>query len=670
MMLKQLLMIGCLACSSLLASGQKVKTLPYDQYPMPKGDLTEMTYTRTSTQFQLWAPTASKVVLNLYAAGSGGKAIKTLDMKRTSDGTWHVSLAGDQNGKFYTFNVQKDNKWLGETPGINAKAVGLNGKRGAIIDLRTTDPDGWESDKAPQQQDIVIYEMHHRDFSISPTSGIQNKGKFLALTERGTKSPEGKPTGIDHLKELGVTHVHLLPSFDFASIDESKLDHPQYNWGYDPLNYNVPEGSYSTNPADPKTRIFEFKQMVKSLHDNGLKVVLDVVYNHTYDLAGSNFERTVPGYFYRTNAEGKPANASGCGNETASERAMMRRFMVESVEYWMKEYHIDGFRFDLMGIHDIETMRAIRTAAERINPDVLIYGEGWAAEAPQLPKGQAAMKQSMQYMPGIATFSDELRDALRGPFSNDRQSAFLDGRPGFKESIKFGIVGGIDHPQVNYAAVNYSKAPWAAQPHQLISYVSCHDDMCLTDRLRASIDTVRTSQRSLLELDLMAQTVVFTSQGIPFIQAGEEVLRTKKMVHNSYNAPDSINAIDWSRPSGMEGLSNNYYRRLIELRREHPAFRLGDADLVRKHLEFIDTPETMVAYRLKDNAGGDKWKDIIVAVNGDRIPQFIPLPQGMSYRVWGGCGIGLSPEMRDGNVGVGGGLLVPARSAVILYNDF
>ena len=459
MMLKQILMIGCLACSTLLASGQKAETLPYNQYPLPKGSLSEMTYTQAATQFQLWAPTADKVVLNLYAAGSGGKAIKTLNMKRTSDGTWHVTVAGNQSGRFYTFNVQMNKKWLGETPGINAKAVSLNGRRGAILDLRTTDPEGWENDKAPRQQDIVIYEMHHRDFSISPTSGIQNKGKYLALTETGTKSPEGKSTGIDHLKELGVTHVHLLPSFDFASVDESKADDPHYNWGYDPLNYNVPEGSYSTNPADPKARILEFKQMVKALHDNGLKVVLDVVYNHTYDLAGSNFERTVPGYFYRTTPEGKPANASGCGNETASERAMMRRFMVESVEYWMKEYHIDGFRFDLMGIHDLETMRAIRTAAERINPEVLIYGEGWAAEAPQLPGGQAAMKQTVHHLPGIAAFSDELRDALRGPFSNDRESAFLDGRPGFKESIKFGIAGGIDHPQLLQSPLGCTASP-------------------------------------------------------------------------------------------------------------------------------------------------------------------------------------------------------------------
>ncbi|MCF0236011.1 MAG: type I pullulanase, partial [Bacteroidaceae bacterium] len=487
MQLKSRLMVGLLACQALLASALPSVAADFDRYPQPQGDLTELRYSTSQSEFQVWAPTANRVELRLYATGRGGKATKTLPMRRASDGTWRTVVKGNLDGQFYTFNVRVGKKWLGENPGIFAKAVGINGERAAIIDLRTTDPDGWNNDRAPRQTDVVIYEMHHRDFSISPTSGITHKGKYLALTERGTRSPQGASTGIDHLKELGVTHVHILPSYDFGSIDETRLDEPQYNWGYDPVNYNVPEGSYATDPADPKSRIREFKQMVQSLHANGLKVVLDVVYNHTFDIAHSNFERTVPGYFYRQMPDGTPADASACGNETASEREVMRRYMIASVEHWMKEYHIDGFRFDLMGIHDIETMRQIRAAAERINPDVLIYGEGWAAKAPQLPEGHAAMKAEVHRMPGIAAFSDEMRDGLRGPFSDDHKAAFLAGEPGHKESIKMGIAGGIAHPQIDYTKVNYTNRPWAAQPQQLIAYVSCHDDMCLNDRIVNSI---------------------------------------------------------------------------------------------------------------------------------------------------------------------------------------
>ena len=600
----------------------------------------------------------------LYDEGEGGHAFQNVMMKAGEDGVWHAQVEGDMKGKFYTFNVKINDRWLGDTPGINAKAVGVNGHRAAIIDMRSTDPEGWTEDHRPPLKspaDIIIYEMHHRDFSISPTSGIENKGKFLALTEEGTRSPEGLATGIDHLKELGVTHVHILPSYDYASVDETKLSENKYNWGYDPLNYNVPDGSYSTDPYDPTTRIREFKQMVQALHKSGIRVILDVVYNHTFNIEGSNFERTAPGYFYRQKPDGTYADASACGNETASERPMMRKFMVESVLHWVNEYHIDGFRFDLMGIHDIETMNEIRRALTAVDPTIYVYGEGWAAQAPQLSQDSLAMKVNTYRMPGIAAFSDEMRDALRGPFNNNEQGAFLAGLPGGEESIKFGIVGAVRHPQVNNDSVNYSQAPWAEQPTQMISYVSCHDDMCLVDRLRASIPGIKPDE--LARLDKLAQTAVFTSQGVPFIYAGEEVMRDKKGVHNSFQSPDSVNAIDWSRKAAHADVFA-YYKGLIQLRKRHPAFRLGDADLIRRHLEFLPVEgHNLVAWRLKEHAGGDAWEDIIVVLNSRREPARMTLPQG-TYTVV--CKDGVINERGLGRVN-GAEVIVPAQSALILY---
>lgn len=510
-----------------------------------------------------------------------------------------------------------------------AKAVGVNGKRAAVIDLRSTDPEGWANDVRPllkDYADIIVYEMHHRDFSLDSVSGIRNKGKFLALTELGTTTSQGEKTGIDHLKELGVTHVHILPSYDYASVDESKPDKAQYNWGYDPQNYNVPDGSYSTDPYKPDVRIKEFKQMVQALHKAGIRVVLDVVYNHTFNTEESNFERTVPGYFYRQTKDGKPANGSGCGNETASDRAMMRKYMVESVLYWINEYHIDGFRFDLMGIHDIETMNEIRAAVDKIDPSIFIYGEGWAASAPQLNQEELAMKANIYKMPRIAAFSDEMRDGLRGGWDDDRKGAFLIGQPGHEMSIKFGLVGAVKHPQVINDSVNYSKEPWALQPTQMISYVSCHDDMCLADRLKATMPDATDEERA--SLHKLAETFVFTSQGVPFIFAGDEMMRDKKGIHNSYNSPDSINTIDWRNKTIHHDVFD-YVRELITLRKNHPAFRMGDADKVRQYMEFLPVEgSNLVAFILKDNANGDSWKNIIVAFNSRKEPAKLSIPAG------------------------------------------
>lgn len=653
------IMSTTISCQSV-----KKEYTSFEEYPIPEGKLVEMEYSPIETKFTLWAPTAEEVRVLLYDSGNEGSAYQTLSLEMGEDGIWNTSIKEDLKGKFYTFNVKVNGKWLGDTPGIMAKAVGVNGKRAAVIDLRSTDPEGWANDVRPllkDYADIIVYEMHHRDFSLDSVSGIRNKGKFLALTELGTTTSQGEKTGIDHLKELGVTHVHILPSYDYASVDESKPDKAQYNWGYDPQNYNVPDGSYSTDPYKPDVRIKEFKQMVQALHKAGIRVVLDVVYNHTFNTEESNFERTVPGYFYRQTKDGKPANGSGCGNETASDRAMMRKYMVESVLYWINEYHIDGFRFDLMGIHDIETMNEIRAAVDKIDPSIFIYGEGWAASAPQLDQEELAMKANIYKMPRIAAFSDEMRDGLRGGWDDDRKGAFLIGQPGHEMSIKFGLVGAVKHPQVINDSVNYSKEPWALQPTQMISYVSCHDDMCLADRLKATMPDATDEERA--SLHKLAETFVFTSQGVPFFFAGDEMMRDKKGIHNSYNSPDSINTIDWRNKTIHHDVFD-YVRELITLRKNHPAFRMGDADKVRQYMEFLPVEgSNLVAFILKDNANGDSWKNIIVAFNSRKEPAKLSIPAGRYTIV---CKDGKIKQSGMGQVS-GNEIIVPARSAMIIH---
>lgn len=653
------IMSTTISCQSV-----KKEYTSFEEYPIPEGKLVEMEYSPIETKFTLWAPTAEEVRVLLYDSGNEGSAYQTLSLEMGEDGIWNTSIKEDLKGKFYTFNVKVNGKWLGDTPGIMAKAVGVNGKRAAVIDLRSTDPEGWANDVRPllkDYADIIVYEMHHRDFSLDSVSGIRNKGKFLALTELGTTTSQGEKTGIDHLKELGVTHVHILPSYDYASVDESKPDKAQYNWGYDPQNYNVPDGSYSTDPYKPDVRIKEFKQMVQALHKAGIRVVLDVVYNHTFNTEESNFERTVPGYFYRQTKDGKPANGSGCGNETASDRAMMRKYMVESVLYWINEYHIDGFRFDLMGIHDIETMNEIRAAVDKIDPSIFIYGEGWVASAPQLDQEELAMKANIYKMPRIAAFSDEMRDGLRGGWDDDRKGAFLIGQPGHEMSIKFGLVGAVKHPQVINDSVNYSKEPWALQPTQMISYVSCHDDMCLADRLKATMPDATDEERA--SLHKLAETFVFTSQGVPFIFAGDEMMRDKKGIHNSYNSPDSINTIDWRNKTIHHDVFD-YVRELITLRKNHPAFRMGDADKVRQYMEFLPVEgSNLVAFILKDNANGDSWKNIIVAFNSRKEPAKLSIPAGRYTIV---CKDGKIKQSGMGQVS-GNEIIVPARSAMIIH---
>ena len=575
----------------------------------------EMSYSPEQTVFKLFAPNNAKCTVKV-----GKKKVK---MTKAGDCLWTATVKGDLKGQPYVFNTGH-----GDTPGVFAKAVGTNGKEAYILDLATTNPVGWESDQRPVVKspvDLIVYEMHHRDFSIARLDA-KYPGKFLALTE---------PWAIKHLKDLGINAVHILPSYDYGSVDESRLNEPQYNWGYDPVNYNVPEGGYSTDPSKPEVRIREFKQMVQTLHKAGIRVILDVVYNHTYNIDNSNFQKTYPDYYYRKTADGAYSNGSGCGNETASEKPMMRRFMMESVKYWINEYHIDGFRFDLMGCHDIETMNQIRQMVNTIDPTIFIYGEGWSAGACALPNEKLGMKANIPQMPGIAAFSDEIRDALRGPFSDDTVSGWLGRLNTSKagqftgdqevESLKFGLVGCIQHPQVDMKKVNYSKEPWAIEPTQMMSYVSCHDDMCLVDRLKASIPRIKEDE--IIRLDLLAQTAVFTSQGVPFMLSGEELLRNKKGVHNSFESPDSINQLDWQNKLRYPQVFE-YYKNLIQLRKHFPHFRLGSAAEVRDKMCFLNAPSGVVAYSITDTMGNVTNKVVIVVLNPTRKQQTVSIPEG------------------------------------------
>ncbi len=629
-----LLMAGTVTSCQKATSTRSAYDRQFENYPTYNGDDLELTIDNTGTHFRLWSPKAEEVNLNLYETELNGEPYKTIPMTfNEENGTWTASEPEQLYGKYYTFKVKHEGKWLDETPGVWAKAVGANGKRAAIIDFSLTNPEGWAEDKGPKVEnftDVIVYEMHHRDFSMSPTSGITNKGKFLALTEAGTTSPDGQKTGIDHLKELGVTHVHILPSYDYNSVDETNLQNNTYNWGYDPQNYNAPEGSYSTNPSDPATRVKEMKEMIKALHDAGIGVIMDVVYNHTAENDGSNFELTAPGYYHRHWDDGSYSDASGCGNETASDLQQMRDYIINSVKYWADEYHIDGFRFDLMAIHDMETMNQVAAELKKVNPSIFVYGEGWTAGDSPLPADQRALKENVAKMEGIAVFSDDIRDAVKGHYSNAEDRGFATGKPGNEETVKIGIVAATAHPQVDYSKGNNSKFPYATSPEMIVNYVSCHDDLMLTDKLRKSMPDATDEERKAAAK--LAQTIVFTSQGTPFMFAGEEIFRDKKGVHNSYNSPDSINAIDWTLKSANRD-QMDYYKGLIALRKAHPAFRMTTAEQIAKHLEFdeIDSEKTpnLISYTLKDNANGDSWNEIKVIFNGSDKPQSVELPNGI-----------------------------------------
>ena len=637
-------------------------------YPTYAGTDLEMVVDANGTHFKLWSPKAQQVKVNLYNDGRTGEAFKTLNMTHdTSTGIWAASINEPLFGKFYTFQVMFDGKWLNETPGVWAKAVGVNGRRAAIINLDDTDPEGWNNDRGPivnNFSDVIIYEMHHRDMTIHPNSGIANKGKFIAYTENGVCSLNGEPTGIEHLKQLGITHIHILPSYDYNSVDETQLPANVYNWGYDPMNYNVPEGSYSTNPSVPEVRIREMKEMIKAFHDAGIGVILDVVYNHTAENDGSNFNLTAPGYYHRHWDNGNYSDASGCGNETASDRQQMRNYIINSTKYWVEEYHIDGFRFDLMAIHDIETMNQVAAELKKINPSVFVYGEGWTCGDSPLKVEKRALKEHVSQMNGIAVFSDDLRDAVKGHYSRATDQGFASGRPGSEETVKIGIVAATAHPQIDYTKGENSKFPYAQSPQMIVNYVSCHDDLCLTDKLRLSMPNATDDER--LAVAKLAQTIVFTSQGTPFMFCGEEIFRDKKGIHNTYNQPDSVNAIDWNQKAQYKE-HFNYYCNLIALRKAHPAFRMTTAEQIAKHLVFdkidSDKQPNLISYSLIDNANGDEWKEIKVIFNGATNAQELKIKKGDWTIIAQNGTIAL-----DGSLGTlkGGKISIAPYSAMIL----
>lgn len=596
------------------------------------GDDLGSSYSKENTKFRVWAPTASNVQLHLYTEGLGDNLIKTVDMNKDINGTWIWTETGDLQGTYYTYQATVNGIVQGEAVDPYARTTGANGERGMVLDLASTNPANWDKVKKPEfvnMTDAIIYELHVRDLSSDTNSGIKNTGKFLGLIEKGTKSSNGVSTGLDHMVELGITHLHLLPSYDYASVDETKLDTPQFNWGYDPDNYNVPEGSYSTDPYNGAVRVNEFKQMVQGLNESGIRVIMDVVYNHTMTI-DSNLNRLVPDYYYRKVGD-TFSNASGCGNETASERAMMRKYIVDSVVYWATEYKIDGFRFDLMGIHDIETMNAVRGALDKVDPSIIIYGEGWTSGSSPLPEYLRALKINTEQIDGVAAFSDDIRDGIKGSVFVAEEGGFVSGREGMEESIKFGIVASTNHSQINYELVNYSDKHWAGSPTQTINYASAHDNLALWDKLASSNPEDTVEDR--IKMNKLSSAIVLTSQGIPFFQAGEELLRTKvnpdgSFNENSYKSSDEVNMIRWDWKTDNADVFE-YYKGLIAFRKAHPALRMTTTEDIQNNLKFIDgVAANVVAYVIENSPNGERAEKIFVVHNANRDSIALDLPTG------------------------------------------
>lgn len=592
------------------------------------------TYTKEKTGFKVWAPTASEVTLNLYEQGDGDNLTEKIPMTMGDRGVWFCEKQGDLNGVYYTYSIRNGTK-TSEAVDLYARTTGVNGDRGMVVDLAATNPEGFENDTRPafvNATDAVIYELHVRDLSSDASSGITHTGKFLGLTETGTTNADGLATGIDHIKDLGVTHVQILPSYDYATVDEAKLDTPQFNWGYDPKNYNVPEGSYSTDPYHGEVRINEMKQMVQALHQNGIRVNMDVVYNHTFNIEDSNFQKTVPDYYYRKVGESY-SNASACGNETASDHAMMRKYIVDSVVYWATEYHIDGFRFDLMAVHDIDTMNAVRAALDEIDPSIMVYGEGWTGGDCAIPSSQQALKANMARIDRVGAFSDDIRDGIKGSVFDAQDKGFISGKDGLEESIKFGIVAATPHPQVLTCKNDRGARSWAAQPGQSINYVSCHDNLTFWDKL--AISNADDSEDTRVRMNKLGSAIILTSQGVPFFQAGEEMLRSKPSAtveggfdENSYTSPDSTNSIKWSNKSNVLD-TYEYYKGLIAFRKAHSALRMAVTADIQSNLTFMSGLDAnVVGYTIANNANGDAAEKITVIFNGNADAVTVPLPAG------------------------------------------
>lgn len=636
-------------------------------------------YSRERTRFVLWAPNANNVRVVLFGKNEmkyKDAPEKILDMNRGEKGTWNIEIDGDLDGEFYNYLVTNSGNER-EVTDPYAKALGVNGDRGMVVDLKDTDPAGFENDERPELRSSVssiIYEIHVRDFSINENSGISKdkKGKFIGFCEHRTTLPgQYTKTGIDYLRELGITHVHLLPSFDFATVDESRLDVAQYNWGYDPKNYFAPEGSYSTNPYSGKIRIKEFKEMVQLLHRSGIRVIMDMVYNHTWKSYDSNLNLAVPGYYYRQDQNGNFSNGSGCGNELASERFMVRKLIVDSVIYWAREYHIDGFRFDLMGLHDIETMKEIRIKLDEIDKTIIMYGEGWTGGGTPLKSEDSAVKQNIVKFDKmqIAGFSDDTRDGIKGNVFNSAEKGFVNGKQGLEETIKYCIVGATGQEGINYDRVIYSHFAWANEPYQCINYISAHDNYTLWDKLALSNPEVSLNQR--ISMNKLAAAIILTSQGIPFFQAGEEFLRAKKnedgsLNHDSYNSNDSINNLEWNRVQQYKDVVE-YYRGLIKLRKKYKAFRMGSSEEIKSNLKFLKRGESfykdnVVAYQISDNSGKIFNNKIVVIFNANDDEAFIDLKE---------CGWRVLVNKEKAGIDeiyavTGNNITVPSKSAYIL----
>ena len=581
-------------------------------------------WTKEKTLFRVWAPTADEVKVNLYESGTEGTddLIEQLTMTADVNGTWIAQKEGDLNGVYYTYTVTVDNV-TNEACDPYARTTGVNGKRAMVIDLDATDPEGWENDKDPHAgnaiTDAVLYELHVRDLSVDASSGITNKGKYLGLIETGTTTPEGIPTGLDHIKDLGVTHVHLLPVYDYGSVDESRLDTPQFNWGYDPVNYNVPEGSYSTDPYNGAVRVAEFKQMVKGMHDNGISVVMDVVYNHVYSAGDFCFNKIVPQYFSRVNANGSYSNGSGCGNDTASERSMVSKYIVDSVLYWVEEYHIDGFRFDLVGLIDTETINAVVEAVHKEHPNVIFYGEGWTMNTTVTKDKTIQMTTQLNSTetPDFAFFSDTLRDGLKGSVFNDTEKGFVSGASGKESTIRNCFLG---------------MPNWCKSPSQSINYASCHDNLTLFDKL--AISNSKDTLEDRIKMNNLAAAIYMTSQGVPFIHAGEEMLRSKPLEdgsfdHNSYSSTDAVNNLKWNDlNSETYQQVYNYYKGLIAFRKAHPALRMTTAEEVNRNIEAIKgIGDNVLAFHIAAGAGGEE-NDLFVIFNSNKEQKTVTLPDG------------------------------------------
>ena len=613
------------------------------------------TYSTSKTSFRVWSPTATEVKLVTYKKWND-KIGNEASMKKSEKGTWIFDLNGDQKGIFYTYKVNVGGVW-NEAVDPYARSVAVNGDKGAVLDLKETNPETWKPSEKPKftnLTDAIIYELHVRDFSIDENSGMKNKGKFLAFTETGAKGTDGKPTGIDYIKDLGVTHVQLMPIFDYASVDETSTK-PQFNWGYDPKNYNAPEGSYSTDPYNPTTRVKELKEAVQALHDNGLRVTMDVVYNHMYSSNNSNFNKLVPGYYFRYSKNGTDANESGCGNTIASENAMARKFIVDSVMYWAKEYNLDGFRFDLMGLIDVKTMNEVRKSLSNIDPSILIIGEGWDMGT-TLSSDKKASQKNANKMPEISHFNDTIRDGIKGSVFEAKAKGFVNGKTHGETDIKKGIVGGIDYS-------SDIKTWGKVEPVQSVNYAEAHDNNTLWDKLL--LTNPEDNDELRLKMHRMADSIILTSQGIPFFQAGQEFLRTKGGDNNSYKSDDSVNKLNWTRKS--ENIDTvDYFKGLISLRKAHPAFRMTSVDMIKKNLIFLAAPKNVVAYEINHNANMDTWSDIVVAFNANREDSTIKLSKKGTWNI---VVNGEKSGVKTIKQFKGDSLEVPALSSIVIYYE-